>query len=439
MTAFLPPISATTRLRWRWPSGTSAAVRTISSPTLFEPVKAIVWTRGSLTSAAPTSPSPGSSASASGGTPASRSACTSSAAQPGVCSAGLSSTALPVARPGRDHPERDRDGEVPGRDHRDDAARASSAARCARPAPAAAARPGRGRARRARSTRGSRSPRRRRRRPRATAWPPRGPRAPRSRAAARAATPPRRRGSRRAARGFVAPHVRAPRPAASASAASTSSGVAAAASATTRSGVPGSVETRSSPSRRSPPIHTGTLTGGSRVVRGERAGELRADRRPPQLEDRLVGERLHARRRRREQLLERHAAGLVVEERVVARVLQQPAHEVGHAGHEVADRAVGAHAQALGGDRLLQRVAEAAQDLQLDVGVVAAREAVVGDRVGDRAQVVRRDRRAQPAAVGVVVDQPRVSCSKLTSDSALTSNTGGFQPCCAASTISWSQ
>ena len=99
MTAFLPPISATTRLRWRWPSATSAAVRTISSPTLFEPVKAIVCTRGSLTSAAPTSPSPGSSASASGGTPASRSACTSTAAQPGVCSAGLSSTALPVASP----------------------------------------------------------------------------------------------------------------------------------------------------------------------------------------------------------------------------------------------------------------------------------------------------------------------------------------------------
>ena len=66
---------------------------------MLEPVNAIVCTRGSLTSAAPTSPSPGSSASASGGTPASRSACTSSAAQPGVCSAGLSSTALPVARP----------------------------------------------------------------------------------------------------------------------------------------------------------------------------------------------------------------------------------------------------------------------------------------------------------------------------------------------------
>ena len=329
-----------------------------------------------------------------------------SAAQPGVCSAGLSSTALPVASAGGDHPERDRDaGSSRARSPRRRRA-GSSAARCARPAPAAAARPGRGRGRRARSTRGSRSPRRRRRRPRATAWPPRGPRARRSRAAARAATPPRRRGSRRAARASSRPTSRAPLPAASASAASTSSGVAAAASATTRSGVPGSVEIRSSPSRRSSPIQTGTRIGGWASCVGERAGELRADRRAPQLEDRLVGELVHAGVRRGEQLLERHAAGLVVEERVVARVLQQPAHEVGHAGHEVADRAVGAHAQALGGDRLLQRVAEAAQDLQLDVGVVAAREPVVGDRVGDRAQVVRRDRRAQPAAVGAVVDQP---------------------------------
>ena len=62
-------------------------------------MKAIVCTRGSRTSAAPTSPSPGRSASASGGTPASRSARTSSAAQPGACSAGLSSTAFPVASP----------------------------------------------------------------------------------------------------------------------------------------------------------------------------------------------------------------------------------------------------------------------------------------------------------------------------------------------------
>ena len=99
MMQFLPPISAITRLRCFWPSRSWAASRTISSPTLPEPVKAIVCTRGSRTSAAPVSPSPGSSDTASGGTPASRSARNSSSAQPGDCSAGLSTTALPVASP----------------------------------------------------------------------------------------------------------------------------------------------------------------------------------------------------------------------------------------------------------------------------------------------------------------------------------------------------
>ena len=196
---------------------------------------------------------------------------------------------------GGDHPERDRDGEVPGRDHRDDAARASSAARCARPAPAAAARPGQGRGRRARSTRGSRSPRTRRRRPRATAWPPRGPRARRSRAAARAATPPRRRGSRRAARASSRPTC-APRcPAASASAASTSSGRRGGGlghHAAGRAGVGRDQVVALAALVADPDRHPDRRP---RVVGRERAGELRADRRPPQLEDRLVGELVHAR------------------------------------------------------------------------------------------------------------------------------------------------
>ena len=84
----------------------------------------MVWTRGSRTSAAPTSPSPGRSASASGGTPASRSARTSVKAHPGACSAGFSTTALPVASAGGDHAAGDGHGEVPGGDDRDHAARA---------------------------------------------------------------------------------------------------------------------------------------------------------------------------------------------------------------------------------------------------------------------------------------------------------------------------
>ena len=54
-------------------------------------------------------------------------------------------------------------------------------------------------------------------------------------------------------------------------------------------------------------------------------------------------------------------------EALVGGVLQQPAHEIGHSGHEIPDRAVGAHAQARHRERVLELVAEAAQDLQLEV------------------------------------------------------------------------
>ena len=69
----------------------------ISRPTASEPVKAMAWTSRWATSAAPTSPSPGSSAIADGGTPPARRAWTSRWARAGDCSAGLSSTALPAA------------------------------------------------------------------------------------------------------------------------------------------------------------------------------------------------------------------------------------------------------------------------------------------------------------------------------------------------------
>src|SRR5919198_2245402 len=94
---------------------------------------------------------------------------------------------------------------------------------------------------------------------------------------------------------------------------------------------------------------------------------------------------------RGEQLFEGAAGGLLVEEALVARVLEKAAHEVGHAGDEVADRAVGADAQAPGSERVLEVVAEAAEHLDLDVCVLAADGAVGGDGVGDRAQVVAGD------------------------------------------------
>ena len=65
--AVLPPISATTRLSWRPPGGTSAAARRMSSLTGPEPVKAIVATPGWRTSAAPASPAPGTRAMGVGG------------------------------------------------------------------------------------------------------------------------------------------------------------------------------------------------------------------------------------------------------------------------------------------------------------------------------------------------------------------------------------
>ena len=98
MTQFLPPISATTRVSWRAPSGRLAALRMSCRPTAPEPVKAIVATSRCPASAAPVSPAPGSSATAPAGTPPSRSASIRASAQPGACSAGLSTAVLPVAR-----------------------------------------------------------------------------------------------------------------------------------------------------------------------------------------------------------------------------------------------------------------------------------------------------------------------------------------------------
>ena len=97
ITQFLPPISAITRLIWRWPGCSFAAVSRMFRPAAQEPVKTIVWMRGSLTSALPGSSPPGSRCSASSGTPAACSASTTAFAHAGACSAGLRTTALPVA------------------------------------------------------------------------------------------------------------------------------------------------------------------------------------------------------------------------------------------------------------------------------------------------------------------------------------------------------
>ena len=62
-------------------------------------------------------------------------------------------------------------------------------------------------------------------------------------------------------------------------------------------------------------------------------------------------------------------------------------------GDEVADRAVRAHAQPGGGERVPEVVAEAAQDLELEVAGPPPSMRVARDRMRDRAQVVAGDRR----------------------------------------------
>jgi hypothetical protein len=68
-----------------------------------------------------------------------------------------------------------------------------------------------------------------------------------------------------------------------------------------------------------------------------------------------------------EQLLHRHTAGLLAQERLVAGVLEQPAHEVGHARDEVANGAVRTHPEAAGCEGVLELVAQTPQNLELDL------------------------------------------------------------------------
>ena len=107
---------------------------------------------------------------------------------------------------------------------------------------------------------------------------------------------------------------------------------------------------------------------------GERAGRGGVGRRDQrQVRRRLVD--AGRRRRRGDQLLDVGALGEgAAQERLVGGVLEQAAHEVGHAGNELADRRVLAQAQAHGAHRRLDGVAHAVQHLDL--------EAVVGHAAG---------------------------------------------------------
>ena len=107
----------------------------ISRPTAFEPVNVTNAMSGCSTSRGPiSSPTPGRNASAPGGKPASNRISTSRNAIPGVCSAGLNTTGVAGHERGGDHAGRDREREVPRRDHDADAARLVPVRVRARPA-----------------------------------------------------------------------------------------------------------------------------------------------------------------------------------------------------------------------------------------------------------------------------------------------------------------
>ena len=102
---------------WRWPGTTLAACSMICRPTAHEPVNAIVWMRGSATSALPASSPPGSRCSASSGTPPACSASTTALAHRRGLLGGLEDDGVAGRQRGGGHAAGDRQREVPRRDH----------------------------------------------------------------------------------------------------------------------------------------------------------------------------------------------------------------------------------------------------------------------------------------------------------------------------------
>ncbi len=93
--ADFPPSSSDTRVMF------SELARRIAAPVAVSPVNPILSTRGSLTSASPTTPpGPGTTETHPSGTPASTSSSPSRSADNGVSDAGLMMTELPHARAG---------------------------------------------------------------------------------------------------------------------------------------------------------------------------------------------------------------------------------------------------------------------------------------------------------------------------------------------------
>ena len=423
--AFLPPISATTRFTWRCPARCTAARSTMCEADGLragegdERHVGVLDERGAdlLADAGQEREHPGRDARLRAGSRP------GAYAMPGVCSAGLNSTALPVTSAAVDHAGRDREREVPRRDHRRRRRAAGSGTRSSRRAPAWTGRAGAEAQRlRGRSTRRSRSPRRRRRRPRRSACRPRTPRARRARRAAAHD----RRGAEQDRRALL-PRRRAPR-AASARRATVDRLVASSAVARGRSGRRPSTGRRDRPTTISPRSRTGRpsiRTGASkprspaplRRARveprahgaGRRSSAMRLVRRTARARTRrsAAGARPApaAGRRRPSTAAARSASSsaalgeAMAHERLVRGVLEQAADEVRHARHELADRRVHAHAQP---ERARARRAPARpcrRAAGARRGVVEAGARAARDRVGDAAQVVARERGPHRARV----------------------------------------
>ncbi len=143
--------------------------------------------------------------------------------------------------------------------------------------------------------------------------------------------------------------------------------------------------------RCAPALESGEVGVGLVDERTGRGGVGRADHR--QVRRRLV--ELRRGRRRRDQLLDVGALGEgVAQERLVGGVLEQAAHEIGHAGNELADRRVLAQPQAERAHGRLDGVAHAVQHLDLEAVVGHAETAGGGHGGRERPHVVAGEGRA---------------------------------------------
>ena len=386
MIAFLPPISAITRLRWRWPGTTLAACSRICRPTAQEPVKTSVWMRGSATSALPASSPPGSRRERVERDAAGVQGVDDGLGARGRLLGGLEHDRVAGRQRGADHARGDRQREVPRRDHAGHAA-ADVAHRVAlaRQLDQRLAAVERERALRVVLEEVDRladvavglGP--------GLAGLADGERGELQAARAQDAGGARERGGAIGG-GLARPGLVALLGAADGVLDVRCGGlVRVGDDAGGRARVDGGEDAAGDDVLPDQHRDLERQLGVERVQRGQR---LAADGLAAQLEQRFV-HKGHGASRSSAVSVPLACGG---EEGVVGGVLEQAAHEVGHAGDEVADRAVGAHAAAGRGDRGLRVVAQAAQDLELEVLGAHVARVGVGGGVRDRAQVVRRDR-----------------------------------------------